>query len=70
MSMTIGEFVQSKIKEHHLENLVIDHNSDYTYVRFNEIDKSLVGEEFTKFLAEADLVGMQGNSDGSVSFWF
>jgi hypothetical protein len=68
--MTIGEFVQSKVKEHHLEDLLIDHSSDYTYVRFNKIDASLVAMEFAKFLAEADLVGMRGNSDGSVSFWF
>lgn len=68
--MTIGEFIQSKIREYHLENLVTDHNSDYTYVRFNKIDESLVGMEFAKFLVEADLVGMRGNSDGTVSCWF
>ena len=68
--MTIGEFIQAKLQEYQLEELVCDHNNDYTYVRFNKIDNSLKAMNFANFVAEAQLVEIRGNDNGSISCWF
>ena len=68
--MTIGEFVEQKIQEHYLNTIVKDHSDDYTRVTFNNITNYSNAIEFSKFVAEAKLVSIRGNVDGSITCWF
>lgn len=67
--MTIGEYVKCKLIAFKLEDSVIGHNNDFTYVRFGKIKSSKVSD-FANFLVEAEVVEIKGNSDNGISCWF